>query len=263
VSAAGRRGRTPGLALLALALAACAFPVQGAFLGGELPEAGARRRTIVIVYNHGFSSEAAGTYRPRVPPILDAARQRNPDVLVYSQVRNTVHLEAVHHSAYVESAVQHFEQQGVPRGNIILAGQSCGGWGSLQAAAYTYPDVGGVVAFAPTCHGRLPHSTATRLRRRGEIEQLAGRLRFPGVIFLYEGDAYYQLDDWAALSGRAHPALRVERLDRAAVSSVCRRCARDSHGAVWEESFGAVYFESHLQPLIERVRERIRSREGG
>jgi hypothetical protein len=31
---------------------------------------------------------------------------------------------------------------------------------------------------------------------------------------------------------------------------------------VWDQAFAAAYYDTHLQPLIERVRDRIRSREG-
>jgi dienelactone hydrolase len=226
-----------------------------------LPGEPDRRRTIVIIYNHGFSSDLAGRYQPRLPPILEAARTRNPDVVVFSQVRNTMRLQSSHHAGYVQSAVEYFEGLGVPHGNVILAGQSCGGWGSLQAAAFAYPDIGGVVAFAPTCHGRLPHSEATRERRRREIDELARRgARIPGVVFLYEGDAYYELADWAQF---APPGLKLERLDRMTVGRSCERCAGDSHGAVWDRRFGDAYFDTHLQPLIEQVRDRIRARDGG
>jgi hypothetical protein len=258
--------RSIGLALLVGALAAaagCAPAVKGAYMGRDLPPKPDRRRTIVIIYNHGFSSDSAGRYRPRLPPILETARIRNPDVVVFSQVRNTERLESVQHASYIESAVEYFERQGVPHGNIILAGQSCGAWGSLQAAAFVYPDVGGVVAFAPTCHGKLPHSTETRQRRASEIGQLATRARFPAVIFVYEGDSYYDLDDWRGFDAPPEPELRVERVDRVTVMKVCARCTADSHAAVWDPHFRDTFFDTHVQPLIERVRERIRTREAG
>ena len=248
----------------ALALGGCAFPVQGAFIGRELPDPTARPRTILIIYNHGFSGDTAGTYRPRLPPIFDVALKRNADVVVYSQVRNTSRLNAIDHGAYIEAAVEFFHRrQGMPLGNIILAGQSCGGWGSLQAAAFAFPEVGGVAAFAPTCHGRLPHSSDLRARRSWELAQLAQRARFPGLIFVYEGDTYYDLGDWTGFETRlpaGSAGLRIERLPWKTVVNVCARCTRDSHGAVWDNEFAAAYFESHLQPLIERVRAGIRLR---
>ena len=186
--------RTLALIGLALALCSCAFSVEGKFIGSSLGGARDPRQTILIIFNHGFSRESAGQYTPGLPPILEAARDRSPDVVVFSQVRNTSRLEAVHHASYIEAAIERFTtRERVPVENIILSGQSCGGWGSLQAAAFTYPRIGGVMVFAPTCHGRLPHPTDTRTRRAREIAQLAGRVRFPAVIFLYEGDSYYQL----------------------------------------------------------------------
>jgi dienelactone hydrolase len=150
----------------------------------------------------------------------------------------------------------------VPLENIILVGQSCGGWGSLQAAAFVYPGVGGVLAFAPTCHGQLPHSSAVKRARESEIAQLAERVRFPGAIFLYEGDSYYDLADWEGFEtrGQRAPDLKLERLARGRVLEVCSRCGRDSHGAMSDARFGAAFFPSHVQPLIDRVRERIRAR---
>ena len=247
---------------LALVGAGCSFPVEGTFMNRALPEAASRPRTIVIIFNHGFASETAGTYESRLPPILVMAGERNDDVVVFAQVRNTSRLNTLDHASYIEAAVEHFERtHGIPRRNIILAGQSCGGWGSLQAAAFTYPEIGGVVAFAPTCHGKLPYSTEIRQRRLGEIGQLAQRARFPGLIFVYEGDSYYSLADWTEFSRNVAgvAGLRVERLDRDRVLQVCARCGRDSHGAVWGAGFGEAFYDSHLRPLIERVRERVRS----
>ena len=265
-SALGRAFPPLVVALVVTLAGACSFPVQGEFMGRELPLPPERTRTILVIYNHGFTSETAGTYRPQLPPILQTLARRNPDVVVFSQVRNTSRLDAVHHMSYIEAAIEHFHrQQGIPLGNIVLAGQSCGGWGSLQAAAYSYPQIGGVVAFAPTCHGRLPHSTQTRMRRLQEIEQLARRARFPGLIFLYEGDSYYDVDDWAGFhkaSGLPADGVHIVRLGRDAVLRVCARCTLDSHGVVWDRQFDAAYYESEVQPLVERVRERIRAAAG-
>ena len=173
------------LVLGSVLFGSCTFPVEGRFGRRELPPEPERSHTIVVIFNHGFSRERAGTFQASIPPVLERIAA-DPDVVVYSQVRNTTSLQAVDHSSYVESAVRWFNQvHKVPIENIVLAGQSCGGWGSLQAAAFTYPNVGGVLAFAPTCHGQLPHSSATQDRRYSEIGQLANRLRFSARIFVY------------------------------------------------------------------------------
>ena len=227
--------RRAPLAPLALLLAGCALPVEGAFVGRSLAGVDPAR-TIVVVYNHGFSSASAGTYRPTPPPIVRLAAERNPDVVVFAQVRNTARLESDDHSSYIEAAIGHFHRErGVPLGNIVLVGQSCGGWGALQAAAFTYPGLGGVVAFAPTCHGKLPHATPVRQRRWGELAQLAERLRAPTLIFLYEADAYYDLADWDDFERR------IARRGREADVTVLRLA------------------RARVQPLLERVRRRIRA----
>jgi hypothetical protein len=77
-----------------------------------------------------------------------------------------------------------------------------------------------VIAFAPTCHGKLfQQSTETRIRRYSEIGQLAQRLRSPALIFLYEGDSYYELEDWNEFEAntKQRPQIRVVKLDKRAV----------------------------------------------
>src|SRR6058998_371835 len=238
-------GRPACLAALALAATSCTFPVEGQFAGRSLADRADPTRTIVLIYNHGFSRDTAGTYKPMVPSILQLAVDRNPDVVLFSQVRNASRLERTHHGDYIEGAIEQFRRRdGVPLENIILVGQSCGGWGSLQAAAFTYPSVGGVVVFAPTCHGQLPHSTKVAMARTAEIAQLAERARFPLIIFVYENDSYYRLADWDGFEARAPraPHLQIERLTRARVLELCARCSRDSHGAMWDARFGEAFY---------------------
>src|SRR5437879_4682723 len=224
------------LAAFALAATSCGFPVEGRFAGRSVADGADPARTIVLIYNHGFSRERAGTYEAQVPPILQLALDRNPDVVLFSQVRNTSRLGRTQHGDYIAAAVEQLRRRdGVPLENIILVGQSCGGWGSLQAAAFTYPGVGGVVAFAPTCHGQLPHATEVAIARTAEIAQLAERARFPLIIFVYENDSYYRLADWDGFEARAPraPHLQIERLTRARARELCPRCSRDSQRAMW------------------------------
>jgi dienelactone hydrolase len=248
----------------ALAAAACApYPVEGDFVGRPLNGHENLARTIVVIHNHGFSRAQAGTYRPVTPPILSLATARNPDVVVFSQVRNLTNPTEADHAAFIEAGVAYFHtERGVPIENIILAGQSCGGWGSLHAAAYRYPTIGGVLAFAPTCHGKLPHPPAVRARRAWELAQLADRLRAQGTIFLYEGDSYYDVQEWDRFAARATdraPWLQIVRVSRPRVRELCDACGRDSHGAYWDGRFAAAFFEDHVQTLIDGVRARIRA----
>jgi dienelactone hydrolase len=190
--------------------------------------------------------------------------ERNRDVVLFKQLRNAAWLGELDHGAYVDAAIASLiSTQRVPVENIILSGQSCGGWGSLQTAAFRYPNVGGIVAFAPTCHGRLPHPARLRARRAQEIGDFARHLRVPGTLFVYEGDSFYSADDWTPFASAVGPrtaGLRVERLTRQRVRSVCQACAADSHSAVWGSGFADAYFESHLQPLIDRIRRDIKAR---
>ena len=252
----------PALALLA---AACApYPVEGDFAGRALDGHADPERTIVLIHNHGFSLAHAGTYRPVTPPILRLAGDRNPDVVVFSQVRNLANPTATDHAAFIASAVAYFHaERGVPIENMILAGQSCGGWGSLYAAAFTYPTIGGVLAFAPTCHGKLPHPPEVRARRAWELVRLAERLRAQGTIFLYDGDSYYDVAEWDAFTARLAPRapwLQIVRVSRPQILALCDACGRDSHGAYWDRRFAEAFFEDHVQRTIDGVRARIRAR---
>src|SRR2546426_3281583 len=152
-------GRPACLAAPALAATSCTFPVEGRFAGSSVADRADPTRTIVLIYNHGFSRERAGTYEALVPPILQQTLERNSDVVLFSQVRNTPRLGRTQHGDYIEAAIDQFRRRdGVPLENIILVGQSCGGWGSLQAAGVTYPRGGGGGVLAPTCPAQLPHS---------------------------------------------------------------------------------------------------------
>lgn len=250
------------LALVVLALAACGIVVEGELRGRPLSVDLDPRQVIVVIWNHGFSPEAAGTYRPEAPAVIERLVERNRDVVLFKQLRNATWLGELDHGAYVDAAIASLvTTQRVPVENIILSGQSCGAWGSLQTAAFRYPNVGGVVAFAPTCHGKLPHPSWLRARRGEEIDDLARRLRVPGTLFVYEGDSFYSAADWARFESASAPrraGLHVERLSRERVLTMCNACIADSHSAVWGDGFADAYFESHLQPLIDRVRERIR-----
>lgn len=252
------------VAFLVLALGACGIVVEGELQGRPLRVETDPTDVIVVIWNHGFSPEAAGTYRPEAPAIIERLVERNRDVVLFKQLRNAAWLGELDHGAYVDAAIASLQAtQRVPVANIILAGQSCGAWGSLQTAALRYPNVGGVIAFAPTCHGKLPHAGAVRARRAEEIAAFSRGLRAPGTLFVYEGDSFYSADDWTRFAADPAPraaGLHVERLTRARVLEVCRACVADSHSAVWGDGFADAYFEAHLQPLIERVRERIRAR---
>src|SRR2546428_5684771 len=176
-------------AAFTLAATSCGFPVEGRFAGLAVADRADPSRTIVLIYNHGFSRERAGTYEALVPPILQLAVDRNADIVLFSQVRNTSRLGRTQHGDHIEAAVELFRRRdGVPLENIILVGQSCGGWGSLQAGAFVYPGVGGVLALPPPRHGPLPHSSAGKRARESEIAQPAERARFPGALFPSEGD---------------------------------------------------------------------------
>src|SRR5260370_42622281 len=84
----GGASATCALALVVLAVAACGVVVEGELKGRRLNLDLDPRRTVVVIWNHGFSPEAAGTYRPEAPPIIERLVERNRDVVLFKQLRN-------------------------------------------------------------------------------------------------------------------------------------------------------------------------------
>lgn len=173
------------LGLLEICLSCATLPVKGEFFSTPLEERDPAR-TILIIFNHGYSPDKATTYKPRFPPILQRATAQENDVVLFSQVRNMAVLHRDDHRQFVEAAIAWFHSQyKIPVEQIILAGESCGGWGALQAAAWTYPQIGGVTAFTPTCHGQLVQQSPWGATQWSQaIGELARLLRPPTLIFV-------------------------------------------------------------------------------
>lgn len=105
----------------------------------------------------------------------------------------------------------------------------------------------------------------TETRRSQAIGELAGLLRSPALIFVYEGDSYYRLTDWTVFETKTKdsPRLRLVKLDKGTVLKVCPRCIQDSHGAASAREFATAYFQTHVQAFIESVRTNINGRAKG
>jgi dienelactone hydrolase len=252
-------------ALWTVCISCATLPVAGEFYSQGLQERDPTR-TILIIFNHGYSQDRATTFKPGFPPILRMAADQSDDLVLFSQVRNMAGLQRDDHRRFIEAAVAWFHHQHkIPVEQIILAGQSCGGWGALEAAAWTYPHIGGVIAFAPICHGRsFQQSTWGETQQYQGIGELARLLRSPTLIFLYEGDSFYNLTAWKAFEARvsASPQIHVVTLDKAMVLQVCPRCTRDSHGAAYTPAFARAYLDPHVRAVINAVRARLRERQG-
>jgi hypothetical protein len=74
------------------------------------------------------------------------------------------------------------------------------------------------------------------------------------VLFLYEGDSYYDLSDWTKFESRvaAVPELKVVKLSRIEVMKICPR--------LWGDGFEGAHYDAYLQPMLDRIREKIKSR---
>ncbi|MBL8703099.1 MAG: hypothetical protein JNK67_32240 [Alphaproteobacteria bacterium] len=99
---------------------------------------------------------------------------------------------------------------------VVLAGQSRGGWISLQAAA-AGAAIDGVIATAPATHGNRADSPAMG-RARGDFRALLQRVaarpeRLPIAITLFEADSFDpggRSDDVAALLGSREGVLFID-----------------------------------------------------
>jgi dienelactone hydrolase len=249
-------------ALGAVCISCATLLVEGEFFSTRLEDRDPHH-TILILFNHGYAADKATTFKAVFPPIFQMVADRNADVVLFAQVRNMAALQRDDHRRLIEAAIAWFHRTyRIPVENIILAGQSCGGWGSLQAAAFTYPDIGGAIAFAPICHGhRVQQSSWGDTQRYQEIGDLARLLQSPALIFLYEGDSFYKPEDWKAFAAhvRESPQIHLVMLDNATVLQVCPRCGRDSHGAANTEAFARAYLQPHVQAMIDAVRARTRA----
>jgi len=99
---------------------------------------------------------------------------------------------------------------------IVLAGQSRGGWISLQAAA-SGAAIDGVIATAPATHGNNPTSPAmarARAEFRDLIERVARHLDGRRVVIsLFDGDDFEpggRREDVAAILGARDGALFID-----------------------------------------------------
>jgi dienelactone hydrolase len=252
------------IGLLELCLSCATVPVEGEFFSTRLQERDPAR-TILIIFNHGYSQDKATTFKPGFPPILQRATVQEENVVLFSQIRNMAGLRRDDHRRFIEAAVAWFHSQyKIPVEQIILAGQSCGGWGALEAAARTYPQIGGVIAFAPTCHGQLFQQSSWAATQWSQgIGELARLLRPPTLIFLYEGDAFYRAADRTVFEARvrASPQIQMVTLDKARVAQVCPRCVRDSHGAAYTSAFAEAYFDPYVRAIIKTVRAQMHERQ--
>jgi len=119
------------IGLLEICCACATLPVEGEFFATRL-EGRDPTQTILIIFNHGYSPDKATTF----PPILQRATTPADDVVLFSQVRNFAALKRDDHRRFIETAIAWFHSQyKIPVEQIILAGQSCGGWGALETAA--------------------------------------------------------------------------------------------------------------------------------
>src|SRR5207249_9460529 len=111
-----------------------------------------------------------------------------------------------------------------------------------------------VLAFAPTCHGKLPHPPEVRARRAWELVRLAERLRAQGTIFLYDGDSYYDVAEWDAFTARLAPRapwLQIVRVSRPQILALCDACGRGRHGGCVAGGVGWQVVEEHGHALTE------------
>src|SRR2546428_12703461 len=108
------------IGLVALCCSCATLPVEGEFFSTRLQERDPAR-TILIIFNYGYSQDKATTFKPGFPPILQRATAQQDDVVLFSQVRNRASLQREDHRRFIETAVAWFHSAyQIPVEHMIL-----------------------------------------------------------------------------------------------------------------------------------------------
>jgi pimeloyl-ACP methyl ester carboxylesterase len=141
----------------------------------DLPSHGPDRASGLVIWNHGISGTTE-SWRAPAPPLLRLLQARGWDVIMLKR----------HHQADVNNALYRTVQRTVEEAaaarkqgyrKIVLAGQSFGGYVSLEASD-TVADIDAVAAFAPGSRpsgatGRLDATLVDRILQTTKVGRLA------------------------------------------------------------------------------------------
>ncbi|MDA0238721.1 MAG: hypothetical protein O3A84_01675 [Proteobacteria bacterium] len=143
------RGRFSGLLFLLLFVIAGCSQTQFFSLDKvtKYPVYGPAKADGVVIYNHGRSRTVDTAAVSRIPNYLEPLYQSNWDLLLLKRpVTGDNRNDATN---YLLAAIKQVRDQGYKR--IILAGQSAGGWASIDAARKE--KVHAIIATSPAAHG--------------------------------------------------------------------------------------------------------------
>jgi pimeloyl-ACP methyl ester carboxylesterase len=179
----GRRGLSAALTAFLMATTAHADMVfEPAY--AEFAHLGPAAAKGALVYNHGKSSNADPS--GHIPAWIGRLRADGWDVF---RLRRPVTEDNVYESTKeLEARVRDLRAMGY--GRVVSAGQSYGGWISLNAAARNPGLLHGVVATAPAAYGSSA-SNHVAWQRNGEIVGIAEDIRATRVMaFFFDGDNF-------------------------------------------------------------------------
>lgn len=127
--------------------------------------------------------------------------------------------KAVVRARDIEDLVRFYIAEGVPAGQIFLAGHSMGGWAALEVARAGEVQIGGIIAFAPA------HAWQKALRtpnhhtlQRESVDAVSRARRIDGLVFVFRNDPFNDPDDLAPLAGV--PAIDFVALDNRVIDGV-------------------------------------------
>ncbi len=153
----------------------------------DLPVTGPDRASGIVIWNHGISGNTQSWKAP-APPVMRLLQARGWDVVMVKR-----HHQAEANDPLYRTVQRTLEEAAASRKagyrKVVLAGQSFGGWVTLDAVD-TSRDIDAAVAFAPGARprgasGRLDASITDRILQTAKMGRLA--LLFPknDAVFNY------------------------------------------------------------------------------
>lgn len=164
--------------------------------------------------------------------------------------------KAVVRARDIEDLVRFYIAEGVPAGQIFLAGHSMGGWAALEVARAGEVPIGGIIAFAPA------HAWQKALRtpnhhtlQRESVDAVSQARRIDGLVFVFRNDPFNDPDDLAPLA--RVPGIDFVALDDRAIDGA--DCGRSfAHSMHRAECFRQTQ-KSRIEQFID---QRLRTAEG-
>jgi len=167
---------------------------------------------ILILYTPGANDNHKGQIcwknagTPKIIMALNGRKVNGKEIIVHGycsnavgNIRGKIRSKSEARAPDLEKMVRRYQAQGVPPGQIFVAGNSMGGWSAILVAAKKNVEIAGTITFAPANGvfikgARRPYHAQLIKRQTTDV---AGVKRIDALMFLFEGDPYNSPEDLA------------------------------------------------------------------